>query len=443
MNHMQTADRGDVHHSSPSSHAEQTTALRRPLTMAIAGAGARGFAYAEEASRLSDRAEVVAVAEPRDLHRTAFAEQFDLAPENVFSDWRDLAARPRLADLVVISVLDDQHVEAAVAFAGQGYDILLEKPMATSLEGCLEIEAAVKAAGVALAVCHVLRYTPYTLALQEVLAAGTIGDIVSIEHLEPIGHLHFAHSFVRGNWRNEEETSSLLLQKSCHDIDWLGAIVDRPVVRVSSFGSLKHFRAEERPASAGDRCIVCPVEKSCAFSAARFYRNGLHGSDDNERYMTRVMAPELTEEAVELALAEGPYGRCVYACDNDVVDHQVVQLEYEGGVTASFTLTAFTPGSNRKTRIFGTRGQITGDGQHLEIFDFFTERTTTLDTLASGHSASAGHGGGDRGLMESLVNAMHSGRPEDIPSGLAASLASHRVVFAAEQARRSGTVVEL
>jgi predicted dehydrogenase len=411
--------------------------------MAVAGAGARGLAYAEAAAQLSDQVRVVAVAEPRDRERRLFAEQFGVPDANVFTDWRDLAAGPRIADIVVIGLLDDQHLPATVAFAERGYDILLEKPMAPTEEDCLKITAAVEAAGVTLAVCHVLRYTPYTIALKQLLDGGAIGEIVSVEHLEPIGYSHFSHSFVRGNWRREDESSSLLLAKSCHDIDWLRAIVGRPVTRVSSFGHLQHFRADARPETATDRCIDCPLQESCAFAAPRLYRKGLREPGSFESYLTKVMSSEFTAESVERALAEGPYGRCVYACDNDVVDHQVVQMEHEGGATVSFTLTAFTEGTNRKTRIFGTRGQISGDGQHIEVFDFLTEATTTIDTDAAGHSAAEGHGGGDRGLIEAFVDALRRGRPDEIPSGLEESLASHRVVFAAERARRTGTVVEL
>ncbi len=294
-----------------------------------------------------------------------------------------------------------------------------------------------------LAVCHVLRYTPYTIALRDILDAGTIGEIVSIEHLEPIGHWHFSHSYVRGNWRREDQSSSLLLAKSCHDIDWLLALVGREVNSVSSFGSLSHFRLEEKPAAASDRCISCPVEESCAFSAPRLYKRGLANPTAGEGYMTRVMAPEFTEEAVDLALADGPYGRCVYDCDNDVVDHQVVQMEFDGGVTVSFTLTAFSQGANRKTRIFGTRGQITGDGQRMEIFDFLTGETRVIDTSATGHSAADGHAGGDIGLFRAFAESLRNGDPGSLPTSAHESLASHRLVFAAERARRTGTVVHL
>ncbi|MGN8552164.1 UNVERIFIED_CONTAM: Gfo/Idh/MocA family oxidoreductase [Microbacterium sp. SLM126] len=414
------------------------------LTMAVAGAGARGFAYAEAAGQLADPVRVVAVAEPRPAQRRRFLEEFDVSGDGAFADWRDLAAQPRLADIMVISLLDDQHVDAAIAFAAQGYDILLEKPMATNEEDCVRIVEAVEAAGVRLAVGHVLRYTPFTLALQDILREGAIGDIVNIDHLEPIGHWHFAHSFVRGNWRREDESSSLLLQKSCHDIDWLMAIVDRPIERVSSFGSLTHFRAESRPEGASDRCFTCAIEPTCPFSALRFYRRGVSDSPGpGEDYMARVMAGELTPEAVEHALEFGPYGRCVYASDNDVVDHQVVVMEFEGAVTVSFTLSALSEGSHRKTRIFGTKGQITADGQYIHVYDFLTGETRTVDTDAMGHAASDGHAGGDIGLVRAFVGALRVGDRDELASGARESLSSHRVVFAAERARRSGTIVQM
>ncbi len=413
-----------------------------PLTMAIAGAGARGFAYAEAATSLAVPVRVVAVAEPRENQRKRFTDTFSVPEQGAFSDWRELAAQPRLADFVVISLLDAQHVDAALAFAEKGYDILLEKPMATTEEDCERIVEAVEAAGVRFAVSHVLRYTPFTLALQDVLRSGEIGDIVNIEHLEPIGHWHFAHSFVRGNWRREDESSSLLLQKSCHDIDWLCAIVGTPVERISSFGSLRHFRPESRPEGASDRCFTCAVEPSCPFSALRFYRSGLNAPGSSEEYMARVMSGDLTPESVERALEDGPYGRCVYASDNDVVDHQVIQLEFEGGVVVSFTMTAFSQGANRKTRIFGTRGQITADGRMIEIFDFMTGETRVIDTDAQGFAASDGHAGGDIGLVRAYVDALLSDDPSGLATGARESLASHRVVFAAERARKSGTIVQ-
>ncbi|MFF1687770.1 MULTISPECIES: Gfo/Idh/MocA family oxidoreductase [unclassified Streptomyces] len=288
-----------------------------------------------------------------------------------------------------------------------------------------------------------MRYAPYTRRLKEFLDAGRIGDIVSVQHLEPIGYWHFAHSFVRGNWRRTDESTFTLLSKSCHDIDWLSHIVGRPVHAVSSFGSLHHFRPENAPVGSTARCLDCPLAQgSCPYAAQRLYQVGLRGGGV-KRYFTRIAAEELTEEAVTQALRTGPYGRCVYRSDNDVVDHQVVNLEYEGGITAAFTLTAFTPQKNRHTKIFGTRGQLTGDGRTIEIYDFATDERTVVDTDNGGSSAAAGHGGGDDGLMSAFLRALHQGRPELLLTGAQESRDTHRIVFAAEHARRTGQVVHL
>lgn len=415
--------------------------LDRAVTLAVVGAGARGAAYGELAAQWPGRVRVTAVAEPRDAVREHFADRHDLSPDRVFSTWQDLAAQGRIADAVLIATLDADRLAPTHAFAELGYDILLEKPIAPTEAETVAIGEVGARTGATIAVCHVMRYTPYTKALRELLPL--IGDIVSVEHLEPIGWYHFAHSFVRGSWRREDRATFVLLAKSCHDIDWLGYVIGRRAQRVSSFGTLTHFRPENRPEGASDRCVTCAVERSCPYSAARIYRQGLRDGG-TKRYFTRVLTENvLTEEAVTAALTDGPYGRCVYACDNDVVDHQVVNIEYGGGVTASFTMTAFTPLENRHTKIFGTRGQLTGDGRHLSLYNFATELTTVVDTSLDGSSAAEGHAGGDSGLIQAFVTALHDGRPDLILSDIAESVASHRVVFAAERARHEGSVITL
>lgn len=412
----------------------------RPIRLAVIGAGMRGHAYAAEAAKMPG-VEVVAVAEKNPKALARFADLFPDA--RVFDDWRELAELPRLAEAVIVSLPDEYHRDASVAFAEAGYHILLEKPIATSPEDCDDIERAANANGVSVTVCHVLRYTSYTQKLRQLIEAGAIGEIMQIEHLEPIGHLHFAHSFVRGNWARSASSHSLLLAKSCHDIDWLLHIMGRPVQRVSSFGSLGYFRSESQPAGASDRCVTCPVASSCAFDAARFYRSGLNNPGSAEEYNALVMAGEVTPEAVDRALQTGPWGRCAFTCDNDLVDHQTVQLEFTEGRLASFTLTAFAEGANRKTRLFGTAGQITGDGRMISVYDFRTLKTTVYDTDEHGFDAAAGHGGGDKALMTEFIAALRHSSPELLSTSISESMASHRVVFAAEKARLTGEVLAL
>lgn len=415
--------------------------LDRRLRLAVVGLGARGAAYAAMAVKTGN-AEIVAIADAVPARLRAGGASFGVSDESTFDDWRDLAARERLADAVIIALPDALHHDAALAFVARGYDILLEKPMATSEWECADIVQAARDADVLLALCHVMRYTRYTKALQRIIAEGAIGEISGIEHLEPIGYYHYAHSYVRGNWRNEAESSPLVLAKSVHDLDWLSAIVGRDALRVSSAGALTHFREENAPAGSSDRCVSCVVERNCPFSAIRIYREGKE-EGGAKAYFARVAAPEGTPEALERALAEGPYGRCVYRSDNDVADQQSVLIEYEGGITVSFTLSAFTPLENRHTRIFGSRGSIVGDGSRIEIYDFLTERRTIIDTAAEGASAAEGHGGGDEALVIAFVDALRSADLGRLVTTAEASLQSHRLAFATERARKEGIVVAL
>ena len=408
-----------------------------PVRLIIVGAGSRGAIYAQYAREHPAEARVVAVAEPREAHRTRLARAHGLAAEHAVVDWRQLAARPRFADAVVIATPDALHVEPVVAFAELGYHVLLEKPMAPTAAECKRIVDAVERAGVIFAVCHVLRYTRYTERLKAIVSAGMIGEVVSVAHLEPVGYWHQAHSFVRGNWANQGRSSSMLLQKSCHDLDWLRHVVGRPCVQVSSFGNLKHFRRVAQPRGASDRCLDCGVEPDCPYSAKKIYLGRVQAGYTG--WPVDVLTTDLTVAGVTEALRTGPYGRCVYACDNDVVDHQVVNLLFEGGATASFTMTGFTRGRDRETRIFGTRGELYGNGKTIEVHDFLTDKTLTIDiAVASDGSIATGHGGGDQRLMEKFVAAVATGDRRHILSGAAESLETHTIVFAAEASRADG-----
>jgi predicted dehydrogenase len=406
----------------------------KKVRLLVVGAGSRGSGYSTFAEAHPDRAEVVGVAEPREFYRKQMIDKYNIPEENAFTDWKDAASKEKFADAVIIATQDAMHTEPALAFAAKGYHMLLEKPMAPTAEECTKIVEAAKKANVILGVCHVMRYTNYTKALKKLLDSGAIGEIVNIQHLEPVGYWHQAHSFVRGNWRNEKESSFMLLAKSCHDIDWIRYIMGAKCEAVSSFGSLKHFRKEEKPEGAADRCLDCKIEPECPYSAKKIYiKDRLEKG--NVHWPVNVLTPDTTLEGVTKALREGPYGRCVYECDNDVVDNQVVNMLFEGGKTASFTMTAFNKGGHRITRIFGTKGEIYGNGSKIEHYDFLTNKNEEVNTNATDSSILGGHGGGDYGIMNSFVSAISENDPSKIISGPDETLESHLIVFAAEKSK--------
>jgi predicted dehydrogenase len=432
--------------------------MAEPVTLAVLGAGSRGSTFALFAEQFPQRARIVAVAEPRACRRDALAGRSGVAASQRFADWRELAAQPRLADAVVVTTPDREHVGPAVGFAKLGYHVLLEKPMAPTWAECIEVVEAAERAGVILAVCHVMRYTAYTEAIYAAVADGRLGQIVGVEHLEPVGWWHFAHAYVRGNWRRSDESGPSILTKCCHDLDWVRQVAGGPAVSVSSSGALHHFTAANRPAGAADRCLDCTVEPTCPYSASRLYL-GFLGDPKREHWPLSVVTTDLTERGVRQALRDGPYGRCVYACDNDVADHQVVTIEFDGGVTATVTMSAFTPHVRRRTRIMGTHGFLEGDGTHAAVTGFVSGRTEPVAVAGpvpgaggggqdgGGHDgaghAGGGHDGGDMAVIGAFVNAVASGDRSFIRTGPRDSLESHLMAFAAERSRRTGVPVRL
>ncbi|CAG2189952.1 unnamed protein product [Mytilus edulis] len=430
---------GTMSHSAP----EKT----KIVTAIVIGAGCRGSGYASYA--LCDRHpfKVIGVAEPRDDFRNKFVDKYKIPKENIFKDWKDAAQKEKIADCVIICTQDKLHKEPAVAFAKLKYHILLEKPMAPTEGECREIVKTCKSEGVLLQVCHVLRYSPWAMKIKEIIDSGRIGDVVNIQHLEPVGHWHFAHSFVRGNWSNEMESSNSLLQKCCHDLDlinfWMGK---NRCEKISSFGNLSHFSHEHKPKGAASRCLDCPssIERVCPYSAKKVYLEKIANGHKGWPLSILHSSPDI-ENITEL-LKTGPYGKCVYDCDNDVMSNQVVNMQFKNGATASMTMIAFTEAiCDRKVTVFGTKGELQchGAGHSLVLYDFTRGDHDRIDTTAKMMKGLSGHGGADFYCMDSFVEAIVQNDPEKIRTGPDETFYSHMLVFAAEKARKETKVVSM
>lgn len=412
--------------------------MQLPIRMVILGAGDRGRTYASYALAYPDRVKVVGVADINPAAREAVAKAHNLPPEAVWGDWSEAIAANPECDAMTVTMPDAMHLEPALAVLDLGHHLLLEKPMARAWEDCAKLAEKVREKKNRLVIVgHVLRYTVYFRKIKELIDSKVIGDVVSIRHLEPVGYMHAAHSFCRGNWGNAERATPMILQKCCHDFDqfvwWLG----RKCTGVSSFGSLTHFNAAHRPAGAAERCLECPaaIERACPYSARKIYL---------ERQDYRYPFVDKSDEGMEKLLRETDYGRCVYACDNDVVDHQIVNLRFEGGITVAHQMESYTYCGGRETRIFGTRGEIIGNGRTLTIRRFDNRTTTVWDSvLEAGSPVNSSHGGGDFGLMNELVRQLTAGDPAGYLPIFEASLESHRIAFAAEASRRANGALML
>lgn len=402
----------------------------------LIGAGSRGMTYAPWAA--AHGIEIAAIAELRPDRLKSAADQLGVPEAMRFSDAAPLFALGKIADAAIIATMDRDHYGHVMQALHCGYDILLEKPISPDPKECIAIEEAANALGRKVTVCHVLRYTNFFTQIKSILDSGELGKIVAIKHSENIGNFHMAHSFVRGNWRNDRLSSPIIMQKSCHDLDILLWLTGAHCTKVAAFGSLSYFKESNAPDGSSGRCLTCPVAENCRYDARKAYLPVLG------QWPADVVCLEQTEEALMEALKTGPYGRCVYRCDNNVCDHMSVIMEFDNGTTATFSLTAQTSACHRNIHIMCKDGEILADDGQRQILvrrhvssqaDTFTERVIHVRTNGSGH------GGGDTGIMEDFTASL-TGRKET-RSSISLSVESHLMACAIEEARLCGKVVDM
>lgn len=412
----------------------------KQITAIVIGAGNRGRLYARYAEKYPKHMKVVGVSDILESRCLAMAKKHNVPKENRFGHYDEVFEKPKFADVVIVSTPDDRHLEPCIKALELGYDVLLEKPAAQTEEECLQILETSKRTGRIVAICHVLRYSPYFIALKKVVDSGVIGDLVNIQHFEPIQFAHMAHSYVRGNWRCEGQTTPIILAKSCHDLDIMRWIVDRPCETISADGSLYLFKKENMPEGAPYRCTDgCPHQDTCPYSAIDVYvKKKAHlGVFD--------LKNKNSEKEIMEKLRTTGYGRCVYQCDNDQPDHYVAEMTYEGGKTGTFTMDAFTPWGGRRTRIMGTMGYIEGDMKEFTVWDFKTGKTSvwSMEVQDVEEYRGSGHGGGDYALVRDFIEAVALQDPGRLSSSIEASIESHVIGFAAEKSRKSDKKVKV
>lgn len=434
------------------------------LTAVLVGAGHRALTYASYAQHHPDELQIVGVADPIAERRQLVADLYDLPADRCFASSEELAAQPKLADFVINGTMDHQHVATSLPLLAAGYDLLLEKPFATNETEMWALAEAAQRYNRKVAICHVLRFAPFYRAIRQKVLDGVIGDVLNVQAVEHVSYHHMAVGFVRGKWNSKRKCfSPMLMAKCCHDLDliaWMKSGV--APLRVASFGSNYQFRPERAPVDAGTRCLVdCPIEADCLYSARKHYldhpnRWAFYVWDALQQEIKPANLPQ--KQYTELTLAEktawlaadNPYGRCVWKCDNDVVDHQAVAIEFADGTTATLNMVGGAAKPSRSLHLIGTKGEIQGNLEdsrfvirHLDPRPGHEYAEETVDLSLGGDMTGAfgGHGGGDLRLMADFVHLVRGEQPSISTTTLADSVNGHLIGFCADRAMEEGRVV--
>jgi predicted dehydrogenase len=402
------------------------------ISIVLIGAGNRGRGiFGQYALDFPHRAKFVAVVEPDADRRAAFSVAHGIPEDRQFSSVAEFFAKhPRkIADGLIIATQENVRAEAIELALEAGYAVLCEKPLGlTALDVIAVTDTAKKHDGLFM-VCHQMRYAPLYCTLKRLVDSGEYGKVVNIEHSENLDFEHMAHSYVRGYFNNDALTP-MILAKSCHDMDLLLYLTAAKPLRISSFGSLSHFRSENAPEGAPKYCLDgCPAAATCPYDVQRAYFR----PNTDPAYLRQMGVIKDRLHLMEL-LKTNRFGRCVYHCDNNVVDHQVCSIEFEGGVTASFTMTGHNAIERRRTRIQLTDGEIELDSfkKTIEIRKFSTGDSEVLTPPLGGT-----HSGGDVAIMQNFVETILSGNQRQVLTSVSESLDSHLLAFAAEFSRKT------
>ena len=413
------------------------------VKVAILGLGSRGATtYGDYLITLSD-VKISAICDIDKDKLNFYQNKYHVEKKDCFLNSEDFFKAGKLADILIIATMDQDHYSQAMKALDLKYHLLLEKPIALNLKQCLDIENKALKNNLYVVVCHVLRYSLFYKKIKEIVNSKILGNIININTTENVGYWHQAHSFVRGNWNNSNKTSPMILQKCCHDFDILNWIIDKKPLNVSSFGSLSLFKKENAPKDSSNYCYDCKIQNNCPYNAVKYYVDSIKNDKDlGWPYDVVVLNP--TKDKVLAAIKNGPYGRCVYKCDNNVVDHQIVNIQYEDNITATHTMCAFSKDCYRDIKIFATRGDLIANTlNNTIIYHTFVDNKEFVIDVSKLTNDLSGHMGGDKLMINELLKLINK-ETSQLDSSIEKSVLSHVIAFAAEESRiNKGVVINL
>lgn len=411
--------------------------------IAVIGFGSRGQMFASKLCN-DERIELVAIADTNDTIRMQGMEKYNLSEDRCFKSADDFFALGKICDAICLCTQDSQHKEMAIRAMEIGYDILLEKPAACSIEDCIAIRDTANRLGRKIMVAHVLRYAPFFKYIKQIILDGELGEIVDIDQTENIAYWHFSLSYVRGPWRNMGNSSPTIIAKCCHDLDLIQWYMDKKCTKVSSFGRLFYFRPEKAPVGAGKHCADCPneIREKCLYNAYNIYPQRILKQTAQNKVVggaARLFGRNIYEVIDE---KQDIISKCVYHAGNDAIDNQVVNMEFEDGSTAHLTMTAFTANSYRNIKVHGTKGELWGKADdnllHVHIYGQ-EEKVINVDELLNSDNVNLqSHGGGDHYLTKDFIDYICEDKPSITRTTIDTSIASHVIGFKAEESRLNG-----
>lgn len=413
------------------------------VKVAILGLGSRGATtYGDYLITLND-VKISAICDIDKDKLNFYQNKYHVEKKDCFLNSEDFFKAGKLADILIITTMDQDHYSQAMKALDLKYHLLLEKPIALNLKQCLDIENKALKNNLYVVVCHVLRYSLFYKKIKEIVNSKILGNIININTTENVGYWHQAHSFVRGNWNNSNKTSPMILQKCCHDFDILNWIIDKKPLNVSSFGSLSLFKKENAPKDSSNYCYDCKIQNNCPYNAVKYYVDSIKNDKDlGWPYDVVVLNP--TKDKVLAAIKNGPYGRCVYKCDNNVVDHQIVNIQYEDNITVTHTMCAFSKDCYRDIKIFATRGDLIANTlNNTIIYHTFVDNKEFVIDVSKLTNDLSGHMGGDKLMINELLKLINK-ETSQLDSSIEKSVLSHVIAFAAEESRiNKGVVINL
>ena len=413
------------------------------VKVAILGLGSRGATtYGDYLITLND-VKISAICDIDKDKLNFYQNKYHVEKKDCFLNSEDFFKAGKLADILIIATMDQDHYSQAMKALDLKYHLLLEKPIALNLKQCLDIENKALKNNLYVVVCHVLRYSLFYKKIKEIVNSKILGNIININTTENVGYWHQAHSFVRGNWNNSNKTSPMILQKCCHDFDILNWIIDKKPLNVSSFGSLSLFKKENAPKDSSNYCYDCKIQNNCPYNAVKYYVDSIKNDKDlGWPYDVVVLNP--TKDKVLAAIKNGPYGRCVYKCDNNVVDHQIVNIQYEDNITVTHTMCAFSKDCYRDIKIFATRGDLIANTlNNTIIYHTFVDNKEFVIDVSKLTNDLSGHMGGDKLMINEFLKLINK-ETSQLDSSIEKSVLSHVIAFAAEKSRiNKGVVINL